>query len=66
MYIYMGFEWDEGKNRSNQVKHKVSFDSAALVFQDPHAISVLDRVEDGEEALRKATPRERPLYEENL
>ncbi len=94
----MRFEWDERKNRSNQLKHKVSFDAAALVFEDPHAVSVLNRVEDGEErwqtvgsaggvilllvahtygetdgeecvrivSARKATPRERYRYEENL
>lgn len=45
----MRFEWDERKNRSNLQKHKVSFDVAAMVFDDPHAVSLLDRVEGGEE-----------------
>jgi uncharacterized protein len=33
----MFFEWDESKNRSNPLKHKVSFETATLVFDDPHA-----------------------------
>ena len=45
----MVFEWDERKNRRNRAKHHVSFEAATLVFEDPHAISVPDRVEGGEE-----------------
>lgn len=42
------FEWDEGKNRVNQLKHGVSFETAALVFDDPFAFMHQDRVVDGE------------------
>jgi uncharacterized DUF497 family protein len=45
----MRFAWDEKKSRLNLAKHKVSFDTALLVFQDPHSISRFDRVKDGEE-----------------
>jgi hypothetical protein len=45
----MRFEWDEKKNQANRAKHKVSFETAALVFDDPRAISVLGRIEEGEE-----------------
>lgn len=45
----MGFEWDEVKNRRNLQKHRVSFETAKLVFDDPHARSAQDRVVDGEE-----------------
>ncbi len=45
----MKFVWDEEKSRRNLAKHKVSFETAKLVFDDPHAVSRLDRVEDGEE-----------------
>ena len=45
----MYFEWDERKNRANRAKHKVSFETATLVFDDPRAISLLERVVDGEE-----------------
>ncbi len=41
--------WDENKNRSNRIKHKVSFEVASLVFDDPFHLSRLDRVVDGEE-----------------
>lgn len=34
------FEWDENKNRSNKAKHKVSFESAQTVFDDPDAIEI--------------------------
>lgn len=45
----MRFEWDDRKNLANRRKHKVSFETATLVFEDPHAISVLERIEQGEE-----------------
>ena len=43
------FEWDEDKNLSNQRKHGVSFEQAAQVFLDPLHLTVLERVEKGEE-----------------
>jgi len=45
----MYFEWDERINRANRVKHRLSFETAILVCDDPRAISLLDRVVDGEE-----------------
>jgi uncharacterized DUF497 family protein len=45
----MRFIWDEHKNRRNLLKHKVSFETAVLVFDDPHAVSVQDRSVQGEE-----------------
>ena len=45
----MVFDWDEKKNRTNRAKHKVSFEAATLVFEDPHAVGVPDRAEEGEE-----------------
>lgn len=41
--------WDQGKNRINQVKHKVSFETAQHVFDDPLHISSQDRIEGGEQ-----------------
>ena len=96
----MRVEWDEEKNRRNRAKHKVGFEVAQLVFDDPHARTIRDRIVNGEErwqtvglvrrttggfalflvahsskeeggeevirisSLRKATPRERRIYEE--
>jgi uncharacterized DUF497 family protein len=48
----MRFEWDEDKARSNIVKHGIAFDVAIKVFDDPGALSVPDRVVDGEERWR--------------
>jgi uncharacterized DUF497 family protein len=45
----MRFVWEERKSRRNLAKHKVSFETATLVFDDPRAISRLDRIEHGEE-----------------
>ena len=45
----MQFEWDEEKSRLNRAKHKISFETAVGVFDDPSAISVQDRTVDGEE-----------------
>jgi hypothetical protein len=93
----MRFVWDEEKSRINRAKHKVSFETAALAFEDPLALSVQDRLVEGEPrwqtlglvggvvvllvahtyeeenaeevvriiSARKATQRERNIYEES-
>lgn len=38
----MRFEWDENKNRQNLLKHGVGFETATLVFEDPHALTDVD------------------------
>lgn len=43
------FEWDEGKNRSNQRKHGVSFEEAQTVFFDENALEFYDRSPVGRE-----------------
>jgi len=45
----MHLEWDEAKNRQNLAKHGIDFETAALVFEDPHALSFQDRIIEGEE-----------------
>lgn len=42
------FEWDPAKARRNQQKHGISFEIARHAFDDPHALSEQDRIEDGE------------------
>jgi uncharacterized DUF497 family protein len=49
VYIQMRFAWDERKNRTNRAKHKVSFETAISIFDDPYAISIQDRFVTGEE-----------------
>ena len=43
------FSWDESRNRSNQRKHGISFETAVRVFSDPLHMLIQDRLEDGEE-----------------
>ncbi len=38
----MKFEWDEDKNIINKEKHKISFETAAYVFDDPYYIEMFD------------------------
>lgn len=38
----MKFEWDENKNTINKKKHKISFETAAYVFEDPYYIEMFD------------------------
>ena len=38
----MTFEWDEDKNTINKEKHKISFETAAYVFDDPYYIEMFD------------------------
>lgn len=45
----MEFTWDEHKSRINRAKHKISFETARLVFEDPHHLSYQDRHENGED-----------------
>jgi hypothetical protein len=45
----MVFVWDEKKNRVNRRKHGVSFETGALVFDDPGVTSYRDRMVDEEE-----------------
>jgi uncharacterized protein len=43
------FEWDEAKERSNHVKHGVSFDLAQRAFFDPHRVIAEDLSHSGAE-----------------
>lgn len=45
----MRFVWDERKSRLNAAKHRISFETAALVFEDPHSFTRFDWIKDGEE-----------------
>jgi uncharacterized DUF497 family protein len=45
----MRFEWDEEKNRLNLRRHKIRFETAILVFDDPHAVTIPDRMHDEDE-----------------
>jgi uncharacterized protein len=43
------FEWDETKDKSNQVKHGVSFEFAQYVFSDPKRVIVEDEKHSSDE-----------------
>jgi len=43
------FEWDDRKAAGNLRKHRVEFEHARLVFDDPNASDRLDEDEDEEE-----------------
>lgn len=43
------FEWDSEKARQNLRKHRVSFQRAATVLRDPHAVSIFDEEHSQEE-----------------
>lgn len=42
----MRYEWDNEKNQLNQKKHGISFDMAALVFEDERCLVRLERVDE--------------------
>ena len=44
----MEFAWDEAKSRANRRKHGISFATAIRVFEDPNAVSYMERVVEGE------------------
>ena len=67
----MEFEWDQQKNLANYAKHKINFELASKVFEDPLAKFVAHtyRIREGQESTRiisarRATSHERRLYEE--
>jgi len=39
---YLGFIWDEDKNKKNIISHKISFEEAKTVFYDPNAKVIFD------------------------
>ena len=43
------FEWDKEKDEINRRKHRIGFETAKLVFDDPNCLTFVERVEDGEE-----------------
>lgn len=45
----MNYEWDSRKARSNFQKHGVDFADAVGVFEDPHALTVDEQFQHGEE-----------------
>ncbi|MDO3378370.1 BrnT family toxin [Geoalkalibacter halelectricus] len=45
----MRFVWDAKKNLLNKAKHRVSFETAQKVFDDPLHLSIQDRHIEGEE-----------------
>lgn len=47
MYIHVRYEWDEAKNKANQRKHAgISFELAALVFEDEFCLVGPDRIDE--------------------
>ena len=36
------FDWDDNKSRENERKHKVSFEEAITVFDDPFVVTIDD------------------------
>ncbi|MGO9437871.1 MAG: BrnT family toxin [Terracidiphilus sp.] len=45
----MRYEWDERKNRENRRKHNISFNLAALVFEDESCLIDPERVDEAGE-----------------
>lgn len=43
------FEWDENKAHSNLRKHKISFDEAETIFDDPFVVTFADDFHSSEE-----------------
>ena len=43
------FEWDENKDKTNLVKHKIGFDEAKMVFDDPFLVTFSDDFHSSEE-----------------
>ena len=44
----MEFTWDARKNRVNKKKHRIGFETAILVFDDPFHVTTQDREVESE------------------
>jgi len=42
----MRLEWDEEKNALNLKQHRIEFETAAFVFENPHAVTLRDTARD--------------------
>jgi len=47
--VEFNFDWNPDKAKKNLSKHKVSFERATTVFQDPSAVSVFDEEHSDDE-----------------
>jgi uncharacterized DUF497 family protein len=47
-YVY-NFIWDNNKNKSNKIKHKVNFEQAKEVFEDAVALTIFDENNSNDE-----------------
>lgn len=45
----MPLQWDERKNRVNKRRHRLSFEVAVQVFDDPFAVTADDYIDEGGE-----------------
>jgi len=45
----MRFQYDEQKDQKNLAGHDVDFETAALVFDDPYAVTIRDTAHDEKE-----------------
>jgi hypothetical protein len=43
------FEWDERKDKANERKHGIDFETARQVFDDPLCVTFVERVMGGEQ-----------------
>ena len=48
-YTQCAMSGGEAKNRQNLKKHGIDFETAQLVFEDPHLLTFQDRIVDSEE-----------------
>lgn len=46
---YYVFEWDDGKARANERKHRDAFEEAKTCFEDPFAVESLDVIHSVDE-----------------
>jgi len=48
LHLILDFTWDARKDRLNRQKHRIPFDTALHVFDDPYHVTTQDREVDGE------------------
>jgi uncharacterized protein len=60
--IYGDFEWDDAKAAANVAKHRVTFEEASTVFDDPDAVDAPDLVDPDRFVIIGASHEQRVLF----
>jgi uncharacterized DUF497 family protein len=57
----MRVDWDPANNAKNKIKHGIDFETAQLVFDDPHCVTFVERVVEAKRDGKRSARLKRSL-----